>query len=173
MSWTGVASGLLWFHDEVLPLIRREVPDVEWELVGANAPSAIRKLDGEPGITVAGYVDDAAPHLRAARVGIVPLHIAGGIRIKLLNVLGLGLPSVATSVGARGLTFTDGEGCFRRDDPEGFARAVTQLLLDDGLWMRTVERGRAFVAREHSQSRFEAEIDAGIAAAVERHARVS
>ena len=167
MSWYGVADGLLWFHDQVLPLVRERVSDVEWELVGPYAPAAIRRLDGEPGILVTGYVQEMAPHVALARVAIVPLRIAGGIRIKLLDCLAWGLPAVSTSVGARGLEFPEGSGSFRQDDPAGFADTVVQLLTDDRLWALTAEAGRQFVSERHSVARFDAAIESGIQAAIQ------
>jgi glycosyltransferase involved in cell wall biosynthesis len=167
MSWYGVADGLLWFHDQVLPLVRERVPDVEWELVGPYAPVSIRRLDGEAGIRVAGYVRELLPHVASARVAIVPLRIAGGVRIKLLDCLAWGLPAVATSVGARGLEFPDGSGCFREDDPAALAERVVALLTDDRLWLSTAEAGRRFVTEHHSAARFDGAVESGIQAAVE------
>jgi glycosyltransferase involved in cell wall biosynthesis len=169
MSWYGVADGLLWFHDQVLPRVREQVPDVEWELAGPNAPASIRRLAGEPGISLPGYVDDIDAHLAAARVGIIPLNVAGGIRMKLLHFMELGLPAVSTTIGARGLAFEDGEGCFRRDDPGGFAETVTSLLTDDVAWRKAVVAGRDFVNEHHSLARFDAAIDEGLALAYRRH----
>jgi len=168
MSWYGVADGLLWFHDQVLPLVRERVPDVEWELVGPFAPAAIRRLDGEPGIRVTGYVPELASHVAMARIAIVPLRIAGGIRIKLLDCLAWGLPAVSTSVGARGLEIPEGAGSFRQDDPAGFADKVVQLLTDDRVWLSTAEAGRRFVSEHHSVAKFDAAVEFGIQAAI-RH----
>jgi glycosyltransferase involved in cell wall biosynthesis len=169
MSWYGVADGLLWFHDQVLPLVRKRVPDVEWELVGPHAPAAIRRLGEEPGIRVTGYVQDVAPHAAGARVEIVPLRIAGGVRMKLLDCLAWGLPAVSTSVGARGLEFPEGAGCFRQDEPVGFADKVVQLLTDDRLWVRTAEAGRQFVSEYHSEARFDEAVASGTQAAIRHH----
>lgn len=102
-----------------------------------------------------------------ARVGIVPLRIAGGIRMKLLDSFARGLPAVATSVGARGLEFDDGVGGFTRDDPVGFAEAVVGLLTDDLLWTRTVSAGQAFLASHHSEAGLDAALESGIKVAIE------
>ena len=170
MSWYGVADGLVWFHDRVLPLVRREVPDVEWQIAGPNAPPAIRRFAGEPGIVLSGYVDDVDADLRRARAGIVPLHVAGGVRVKILRFMEIGLPAVSTSLGARGLAFADGQGCFRRDDPEGFAAAVVALLVDDAGWLRAAEAGGRYLAASHKREGFDAAVDAALDAA-EAHAR--
>jgi glycosyltransferase involved in cell wall biosynthesis len=166
MSWYGVSDGLVWFHDRVLRLVRERVPDVEWELIGPHAPAAIRRVGREPGIRVTGYVQDLAPHAARARVEIVPLRIAGGVRMKLLDCLAWGLPAVSTSIGARGLEFPEGAGCFRQNDPVGFADKVVRLLTDDELWVRTAQAGRRFVAESHSVARFEEALSSGLQAAI-------
>lgn len=162
MSWYGVADGLMWFHDEVLPAISAAVPDVEWELVGPNAPAAIQRLAREPGIMVTGYAEVLAPHLAAARVGIVPLRIAGGVRMKLLDFLAAGLPAVSTSVGARGLEIPEGAGCFERDDPREFAAAVIELLTDDARWAAAVSAGQDFVREHRSAAALDLALERGI-----------
>ena len=171
MSWYGVADGLMWFHDEVLPKVRAAVPDVEWELVGPNAPASIRRISAEPGILVTGYAEALAPHFDRARVGVVPLRIAGGVRLKLLDFMARGLPAVATSVGARGLDIPDGCGCFQRDDPDTFAAAVVDLLTDDGCWAETAAAGREFVREHHSTASLDRAIAAGIDLATQNRAR--
>ena len=168
MSWFGVEEGLDWFHATVWPRIRGRVPDASWQLVGPNASRKIRAWDSEPGITVRGYLPDIEPVVRESRVCVVPLHIAGGVRIKLIELLGRGRPCVGTSVGAQGLRFSDGEGAFRRDSPEAFADAVVDLLIDDSLWARTAVAGLKYVASNHTIAAFEAALMAGTEEAV-RH----
>ena len=170
MSWFGVDEGLLWFHSEVYPLVREKVPGVRWNLAGPNAGPAIRRLNGTDGITVLGYVDDLRPTLESARAAVIPLRIAGGIRMKLLDLMAAGVPSVATVLGARGLGFDDGAGCFRRNDPREFADALVALLTDDELWMRTVRLGQGFLADRHTEGRLDAELTQALAMAAEHHA---
>jgi glycosyltransferase involved in cell wall biosynthesis len=169
MSWYGVADGLMWFHDEVLPRVRASVPDVEWELVGPNAPASIRRLSDEPGILVTGYVEALEPHFDRARVGVVPLRIAGGVRLKLLDFMARGLPAVATSVGARGLDIPEGAGCYQRDDPGSFAAAVVDLLTDDAHWAEAAAAGRAFAREHHSTASLDRAIAQGTELAIEHH----
>ena len=170
MSWFGVADGLRWFHDEVLPRIRARVPGVRWDIVGPGASSAIQRYADEPGTAVHGYAADLAPFIDRARVAIVPLHVAGGIRMKLLDTMAWGLPAVATPVGAQGLDFEDGEGCLVRDGPEAFADAVVRLLVDDDAWRATADGGRSYLERTHSPGALEAALAEGISAAIAHHA---
>jgi glycosyltransferase involved in cell wall biosynthesis len=169
MSWFGVEEGLLWFWREVYPRVREQVPAVRWQIVGPNAGPAIRRLNGSDGISVLGYVDDLDSAFASTRVAIVPLHIAGGVRMKLLDLMAAGIPSVATQVGARGLACEDGQGSFRRDDPEEFADALVALLTDDALWARTARLGQQYVADHHSESSFLAALEKAAQTAISQH----
>jgi glycosyltransferase involved in cell wall biosynthesis len=169
MSWFGVEDGLLWFHRQVWPLVRARVPNVTWDIVGPNAGPTIRRLGFEPGIAVRGYVDDIREVIDESRVCVVPLHIAGGIRIKLLELMAGARPSVATTVGAQGIDFADGEGAFRCDTPSAFAEATVRLLVDDALWERTGQAGWRFVHAHHTRAAMSDALRAGVQMAIARH----
>jgi glycosyltransferase involved in cell wall biosynthesis len=171
MSWFGVEDGLLWFHEHVFPRIRHAVPDVEWNIVGSGASPAIRGLADGNVVKLHGYVPVLGPLLQSTRVCLVPLRVAGGVRIKLIEMLGRGLPCVATSLGAQGLSFSDGEGCFRRDEPAAFADAVIQLLRDDELWRQTSVRGWTYARTHHTRAAMAKAVDQGVGAALDRFER--
>jgi glycosyltransferase involved in cell wall biosynthesis len=166
MSWFGVEDGLMWFHELVWPTIRRLIPGAKWNLVGPNPGPRIKAFDGYHGVRVHGYVPDISPFVNEARAVVVPLHIAGGIRIKLIELLARGRPCVTTTIGAQGLSFADGEGAYRRDDPDAFARAVVGLLQDDTSWKRLSDLGVSYVNRNHTVAKFDEALEAGINAAV-------
>ena len=109
--------------------------------LGPTLAVVVRELSRQPGVEVLGHVDDLSATVASTRVGIVPLMVAGGIRMKLLDFMAWRIPAVATSLAARGLGFTDGCGAFRRDTPEAFADAVIELLSDDHLWLDCERRG--------------------------------
>jgi glycosyltransferase involved in cell wall biosynthesis len=169
MSWFGVEDGLLWFHREVMPRVREAVPEAIWDLVGPNAGSRIREIvDGRSSI-LHGYQEDVEAIVAGSRVCLVPLHVAGGIRIKIIEMLARGVPCVATTVGAQGLSFADGDGGFRRDDAVGFADAVIRLLQDDRLWRETARRGWQYVRKSHNREAMADALEEGIQQALRRH----
>lgn len=169
MSWFGVEDGLMWFARQVLPLVWDKVPEARWMLVGPNASRAVRALGRDSRIEVLGYVEDVAPFINAARVALVPLRVAGGIRIKLIELLARGRPAVTTSVGAQGLDVRDGDGCFVRDDPGSFAAAIISLLSDDAEWQRVSRRGWERMAARHTRRSMKEALEAGLVEAEERH----
>src|SRR3954453_6954834 len=121
-------DGALWLAREVMPLVRRVVPDAQLQLVGTSPPAEIRALAGD-GIEVTGRVPDVAPYLEAADVVVCPLRFGGGVKVKMLEAIRFGKAIVATSVGCQGL-----HGARRAlqvaDSADTFADAVGALLRD-------------------------------------------
>ena len=54
---------------------------------------------------------------------IVPLRSGGGTRLKILEGLSFGVPTVSTSIGAEGLDLVPGEHLLIADEPRTFADA--------------------------------------------------
>jgi GT2 family glycosyltransferase len=127
-------DGASWFVNEILPLVRAEVPDAHLSIIGSNPTERVRALVGH-GIALFANVTDAdldAAYQRA-RVAVVPLRCGAGVKLKVVEALRAGVPLVTTPVGAQGLP-----GLFQvvavEDDPVLFAAAVVTLLRDDFVW---------------------------------------
>ncbi len=150
-GWHPNADGMSWFMDHVLPLLRREVPGAAVRIAGSGIGRPMRRRMEERGFQVHRDVPDILPFLQEARLLFVPLRVGGGTRIKILEAWAAGLPVVATSVGADGLSCRPGEDILIADDPAGFARAVARLVKDDGLYEKLRSEG-LLRARDHRWS---------------------
>jgi glycosyltransferase involved in cell wall biosynthesis len=84
-------------------------------------------------VVFTGTVDDVRPYLSKSSVCIVPVRVAGGSRIKILEAMAAGLPVVSTAEGAEGLEVVPGEHVLIARDETDFARCVIQLLDDRSL----------------------------------------
>jgi glycosyltransferase involved in cell wall biosynthesis len=149
MFWPPNIEGVLWFAAEVLPLVRAEVPDARFVVVGKNPPKEVEALAEDPNVEVTGYVADVTPYLEAADVFVVPLHAGSGMRVKILDAWLWGLPVVTTPIGAEGIEVLDGDNILLADEPASFARATVRLLTDKGLNDKLRKHGRAWVTRRY------------------------
>jgi glycosyltransferase involved in cell wall biosynthesis len=138
-------DGLIWFVTDVLPLIEARVPDVIVRIVGGIPPTEVQRLGDRPNVEVTGYVPEIAPYMAGAAIFIVPLRSGGGTRLKILESLAYGVPTVSTAVGAEGLNLVDEEHLLISDTPAGFADCVVRLLQDRRLGDRLRRSGRAAV----------------------------
>jgi len=145
--WPNV-DGVQWFADEVLPLIRAQVPGARFVIVGSKPVEAVKRLADRPGIEVTGFVDDVRTYVARAHVCVVPLRIARGVQNKVLEAMAMGKAVVGTAQAMEGIRATLGEDAIAADGAGVFAAAVIDLLkspqraaLIGGNARRCVERG--------------------------------
>ena len=74
------------------------------------------------GVEPLGFVEDLAPLYAQRRVFLSPVRFGSGVKTKVGEALGAGLPVVGTTMGTEG--FPADEGIVRADDPSDLARAV-------------------------------------------------
>ena len=129
MDWMPNIDGILWFCENVFPLVKKEFPKTTLTIVGRNPTPAVRALTvNDPHVRVTGTVDDVRPYLAEAEVTIVPLRVGGGTRIKIFEAMATGIPVVSTRIGAEGLPLTHDREIVLGDSPDEFATGVTALL---------------------------------------------
>jgi len=149
MSYPPNVDAAAFFCRDVLPLIRRQVPDVRVLLVGHEPPAEIRRFHDGTTVIVTGSVPSVQPYLAEASVAIVPLRFGGGTRIKILEALAHGRPVVSTTVGAEGLDLEDGKHLLLGDAPERFAEQCVRLLRDRELRRTLIHAGWTRVKRDY------------------------
>lgn len=127
-GWAPTADGLIYFVQNIYPLIRRAVPDVRFSVVGRCPPASIRHGAEASGIDVLGRVDDVRVEILRAGVFVVPTRIGSGIRLKILEAMALHRPVVSTRIGCEGIEAEHGVHLRMADEPDEFAAHVVDLL---------------------------------------------
>jgi glycosyltransferase involved in cell wall biosynthesis len=131
MDWRPNIDAVRWFATDILPLIRRRLPECSLTVVGRHPTAEILRLaEADDRIHVTGTVDDVRPYLWDSAVSIVPLRIGGGTRLKIYESMAAKIPVVSTTTGAEGLDVRDGENIALADSPQAFAERCLALLND-------------------------------------------
>jgi len=127
-------DAVVYFHEKVWPLVKEEVPEALFYVVGKDpTPDLLELARTDPTLVVTGTVEDVRPYFERARVFVNPVRIGGGFRGKLLEAMSMGLPIVTTSLGAEGVDAESGRDMIVADDPREFAAAVVRLLRDEAM----------------------------------------
>jgi len=143
-------DSVVWFLDEVWPLILRKEPKARYEIIGYDPPTVVREAAARSsGVTVLGGVEDVRPYLDRAAASLITMRAGSGTKIRALTSLAMGCPIIATPLGAEGLQAGQQEGVFVGETPEALA-SIAANLLDRGLAPSTRERARAYVEQYHS-----------------------
>lgn len=125
MSRMENVDGITWFVSNVFPLIIDKNPNATLVIAGANPPKEVQNLSSNR-IIVMGFVDDPVEIFLSAHIAIAPLRIGSGVKIKVVEYISAGIPTVATSVGAEGID--DSSLLYIADSKERFCNICCELL---------------------------------------------
>ncbi|HJR73512.1 MAG TPA: glycosyltransferase [Luteimonas sp.] len=143
-------DAVLWFADEVFPLIIGKLPEVRFHCIGADPPAAVSRLAQRKGVLVHGHVPDIDPYMDGARIGLAPLRYGAGVKGKVNLSMAHGQPVVATPCAVEGMHLRDGHDVLVAESAEDFAAAVLRLYEDEALWETLSRNGLDNVARHFS-----------------------
>lgn len=127
LDWMPNEEALEWFIEAIWPSIKEAVPEATFHVAGRHMPEWVHQLN-EPGIEIAGEVDDAKGFMIDKQIMVVPLLSGSGIRVKILEGMALGKCIVTTSLGAEGINCRHGEHLFMADEDQTFAMQVVDCL---------------------------------------------
>ncbi len=153
MDWFPNRDAVEFFTAAVLPELRALRPQATFRVAGpCHSADFIRGITANPGVEMTGFVEDMRREMARATVCAVPLRIASGTRLKILESAAMAKAMVSTSIGAEGLDFTPGAEIVLADEPQAFARALAELLADGERRRALGERARKRVEQNYSLS---------------------
>ncbi len=149
MDYKPNIEAVSWFANDILPLVRRRVPQAHLHIVGAKPAPIVMALAKLDGVAVTGGVPDMRPWLQQAQVIVAPLKIARGIQNKVLEGMAMARPVVTTPEALDGIAARPGVDLLVASDAEAFADQVVAVLEDRAPPMLGAN-ARAAVIAHHS-----------------------
>ena len=151
MSGHPSSDNVLYFYNDIFPLVRRIFPHIKLYLVGKNPCKEITDLSSDPHVFVTGYVDDVRPFIAKSSIFIAPMILGTGMKTKVLEALSMGKAVVSTSVGAQGINVTPGENVLIADTATQFADYLITLLNDNEKKRKSMGiKARMLMVQEYS-----------------------
>ncbi|MEO8439048.1 MAG: glycosyltransferase [Spartobacteria bacterium] len=149
-------DAVLYFVNAIYPLISPRLPQAKFYIIGDKAPPDVIALASER-IIVTGLVPEVEPLFESVKLSVAPLRFGAGVKGKINQSMGLGVPVVATSLATEGMTMTNREDILVADSPADFAEALIELYESEILWQRLSENGlaktKALYSREAARDR--------------------
>jgi glycosyltransferase involved in cell wall biosynthesis len=145
-------DAVLWFLNEVYPLMKGRLPNLKVTITG-NAPTEEIRSKASKQVVVTGRVseEELQTLYNSAKVIVAPLRIGAGVKGKVVEALRMGVPIVTTSIGIQGLPGHEAAIAVA-DDPADFAKAVLDLLRDESLWRSRREAGLKYYRQNFAES---------------------
>lgn len=136
-------DAVLYFVAEIMPLLRKQLPGVNFYVIGSKPPTEIQELVSSD-VIITGFVEDLTPLLDKMRISVAPLCFGSGIKGKIGTAMAVGLPVVATSLAAEGMSLNDGENILVADGAEDFANTIENLYQDEIIWNKVSKNSLIF-----------------------------
>lgn len=149
-GWLPNEEAAVWFHTGVWPVVRAELPGAVLHLFGMDL--------GGPGVVPHPAPQDSGEAFARGSILAVPLRIASGVRIKILEAWARGVPVVATPAALAGLEAEEGSEVLTARDGKEFAAAFARLHREPGLRERIVEGGRRARSDRHDPGKIAARL---------------
>ncbi|WP_439594762.1 glycosyltransferase [Falsiroseomonas sp.] len=135
-------DGLAWLLDQVWPAIAPLGAELH---VAGQVSAAVPP--GRAGVVAHGMVERPEEFLARLDIGVNPVFYGGGLKIKTVEYLCHGLPSVLTAEALYGLSGGAGTAYALAEDRAGFVAALAELVLDPTARARMGDAAQAFGRR--------------------------
>ncbi|MGD1919027.1 MAG: glycosyltransferase family 4 protein, partial [Pleurocapsa sp.] len=151
MSYYPNIDGVLYFVEEILPIVWQQKPDISFCIAGREPPKIIQNLAVDnPLIEVIADPEDMSLVAAKCNISVVSLRSGSGTRIKILHSMAMGLPVVSTSVGCEGLDISDRQHLVIYDLPSNFAQVIVEFFENQELWQLLQNNGRQLVENNYN-----------------------
>ncbi len=150
-GWLPNHDSLTWFLEEIWPGILGANPDAHAHIFGPD-----QRVAG-PSVSCHPAPADSLQLFRPGTVLAVPLRIASGIRMKILESWARRVPVVATPTAVRGLEDVGEHGYLLAGNGAEFGAAVARLRRSREVAQQLIEAGRKTLA-DHFQPQHAAEL---------------
>lgn len=158
MDWWPNQEGVEWFLREVWPMFRRKHPGHELHLAGTAMPDHITRSTHHD-IKVQGTISDPVRYMSERGVMVVPLLSGSGLRVKILEGMGLGKTIISTTLGAAGIACQDGHDILLADTPAGLVAHMGQCAMDVELVARIGANALATARSAYSAERIGSDLE--------------
>lgn len=97
MQYIPNSEAAMYFATKVFPLIKREIPDVKFKIIGAKPRKELfQATKNIADVEITGRVEDVREYMKDCKVSVCPTRIVSGMQTKLLEALAMGIPVVTT-----------------------------------------------------------------------------
>lgn len=134
-----------WFHNKILPLIKKEIKNIKFVIAGMNPTKKLKKLKNAK---ITGYIPDMDSLIVKHTAYVAPLRIARGMQNKILNAMAIGIPVISTSIANQGIKAKDGKEILIADKEEEFAKNVVRILKNEKEHKKIVNNAKTFVKKK-------------------------
>lgn len=134
---------------KIFPKIKKELPEAELHIAGSNNVDSV-KASIENGIFIDGYVADLSEYCKKIGILVSPIQSGSGIRIKILEMMAIGIPVITTDIGAQGIDHKTSDCIVIANTETEIVQACIELATDDTKRNEIALNGMHYIRKNHN-----------------------
>jgi sugar transferase (PEP-CTERM/EpsH1 system associated) len=142
---------------EILPIIKKNIPQVKVLLAGAHPTKSIQNLQSES-ITVSGWLNDIRIAYSSSKICIAPLRMGTGLQNKLLEAMAMQIACVTTPLANKALQ-APSDAIHVGETAQEIAGRCIELLSNSEDRECQAKKGNQFVRETYSWSKSTAQLE--------------
>ena len=150
LGYFPTADGARWWVRSVWPAVRAAHPDLICRFAGARPGRALASEARSAGIDVVIDPPDLRALVGTADLALAPARAGSGVSVKVLEAWAEGVPVVASSWTAAGVSGSHDRDLWIADSVGDWTLAIARLLAEPQTRARLAQAGRERVARENA-----------------------
>jgi sugar transferase (PEP-CTERM/EpsH1 system associated) len=127
MNYPPNIESVLFIANEILPLLRKQKPDIKFLIAGATPAKEILQLQSE-NIEVTGWVDDIRTCFYESEIMLAPMLISIGLQNKILQAMAMKTPCIVSSLANNAIHAMHQKEVLIADSPEDYVKHILYLL---------------------------------------------
>lgn len=134
----------------IWPNIHKQLPMAELHVYGAYGENVTILQNLPKGMIYKGWAEHFTETISKYRLMLAPLRFGAGIKTKIIESMGCGLPVISTSVGWEGI-FKDGKITLVADDKDDFSELAIQYYQSQLLWEQANNKSQEWMSRHKGE----------------------
>jgi polysaccharide biosynthesis protein PslH len=148
MNWEPNIEAVHHLIYEIFPKIKAKRPYAKLCIAGSNMTNKMKNLKID-GVEFIGFVPSIPQFLNQAGILLSPIQSGSGVRVKLLESMGSGIPIVTTELGKEGINIENGKELFFTDNDETFIEYAIELFDSESLRRKIGIQAKQHIRKEY------------------------
>ncbi len=142
-------EAVLYFVNEVMPLIRQKSPEIIFNVYGSGITEEIEALASDD-VHIKGFVESLDTVFDECRVFVAPLLSGAGIKGKVLESISYQVPCVLSPIAAESTGLIHDLNSKIAETPMQWAESIISLYYDESEWTRLSQKSAELVTERYS-----------------------
>lgn len=151
LNWYPNIEAVNFIADKLWVKLKKQIPDVIFDIVGANPPNSITPLSRvDNNFRVHGFVDDVRTYFSDADIFVCPIQDGGGTKLKILDAMSMGKAIVAHPIACEGISVVDNESVCFAETADEYVEIIVLLLNDPAEIKRLGTAARKLIENKYT-----------------------